>query len=75
MTKAGDNCEQSECSGRLAVYATRINFAKQIRIRYLRCGACGHLPDANKWIVPLLYAPQKPRNLVASNGKPRVEGQ
>ena len=57
--RPGDQCPCRGCAGRLAVYATRINFVREIRIRYLHCPTCGHLPDANKWILPLEYAPSK----------------
>lgn len=55
----GQGCPAEHCDGRMVVYATRINFAQKVRVRYLHCGKCGHLPDGNKWIVPLEYAPEK----------------
>lgn len=43
----------------MVVYTTRINFALQIRVRYLQCCRCKSQPEGNKFIVPLKYAPAK----------------
>lgn len=61
--KSGETCTENGCGGRLVVYTTRINFAQKVRVRYLRCGKCGNLPDGNKWIVPLEYAPPRQANI------------
>lgn len=60
--RPGDECGVNGCNGRIVIYMTRLNFVRRVRIRYLRCPACGDLPAANKWIVPLEYAPAKKRN-------------
>lgn len=65
--RPGDACSVDGCRGRLAVYTTRINFVLKHRVRYLHCNECGHKPDANKWIVPLEYAPAK---LYCASGLP-----
>lgn len=57
--RPGDACSQCGCNGRLAVYKTRINFVLKNRTRYMHCNACGHIPEANKWILPLEYAPAR----------------
>lgn len=58
-TRSGDKCECGLCRGHMVVYKTRINFSQGIRIRYLRCQQCGHLPAGNKWIVPIEFAPAR----------------
>lgn len=45
----------------MIVYTTRINFALEIRVRYLRCSKCHGMPEGNKFVVPLKYAPAKSR--------------
>jgi DNA-directed RNA polymerase subunit RPC12/RpoP len=57
--RPNDACQCPGCSGRLRVYKTRINFVRAERTRYLHCPECGHLPEANKWILPLEYAPSR----------------
>ena len=65
MCRPGDRCK---CGGLIGVYSTRINFARQIRIRYMRCRSCGSCPENNKWIVPLEYAPAQ---ALATDSNPR----
>jgi len=55
--RPGDLCAHDGCSGRIAVYSTRVNVLGRVRIRYLSCDACGAKPVNNKWIVPLEFAP------------------
>ena len=55
----GEQCKQEGCSGRMVVYTTRINFALELRVRYLHCSKCGDMPEGNKFIVPLKFAPAK----------------
>jgi hypothetical protein len=57
--RPGDRCSCDGCAGRLRVYKTRINFSLAVRVRYLHCPDCGNLPIANKWILPLEYAPER----------------
>lgn len=56
-SQPGEKCPIKDCDGRIVVYTTRINFVRQIRVRYMHCSCCGHLPPDNKWIIPLAYAP------------------
>lgn len=55
----GGKCPKPECTGRMVVYTTRINFSRSVRVRYVHCGCCGYLPADNKWVVPLEYAPAR----------------
>lgn len=61
-SRPGDRCEAKDCTGRLKVYVTRINFSTKVRTRYLHCPICKRVPEMNKWIVPLEYAPAQKRN-------------
>jgi hypothetical protein len=63
--RPGDKCREKNCSGRLVVYKTIINFIRSVRIRHLHCPSCGHIPPSNKWVIPLEYAPPKQK----ANGK------
>lgn len=57
--RPGDACPCMDCSGRIQVYATRINFALAVRVRYLHCPACGAEVSRVKWVLPLEFAPAR----------------
>jgi len=69
--KPGDACETAGCQGRLKVYKTVLNFTRQIRVRYMHCPECGAVPEVNKQIVPLEFAPARttssPNNVCAND--------
>ena len=46
--------------GRLTVYATRVDYKADLRIRYRRCRACGYRP-AEPELIPLTAAPRHTR--------------
>lgn len=60
----GSPCSQCK-SGWYKSYKTDIKEnggSPPVRIRYLHCAVCGHLPANNKLTIPLEFAPrQKPR--------------
>ena len=60
-TRPGDPCRNPacECQGKIKVHTTRVNFALQIRVRYLHCAVCGWIPADSKWCLPLEYAPRR----------------
>lgn len=57
--RSGEPCEKPSCSGVLTVYHSHVDLEESVRVRYLRCSVCRHLPDANKQIVPLQFAPPR----------------
>lgn len=43
-----------ECGGQVHVYCTRVDFAAQARVRYLRCEACRYKPTGhNVQVIPI----------------------
>jgi hypothetical protein len=62
---AGMACEREVCAGVLYVYKTKVIVAEDMRVRYLKCDRCGHLPDDNLQSVPLEYAPARPSRVTS----------
>ena len=68
--KPGDACNSPDCCGKLKVYKTVLNFVREVRVRYMHCPECGAVPEVNKQIVPLEFAPARTTsspNKVCSN--------
>lgn len=57
--RPGDACSVTTCDGRMKVYKTMLNFVRKVRIRYLHCPKCGAIPELNKWVLPLEFAPAR----------------
>lgn len=62
MATPGDPCAFANCAGHLIVYDSHV--VGETRVRYLWCSEkkAAHIPDDNKQLVPLKYAPVR-RNL------------
>lgn len=60
-TRPGDPCQNPacECTGRIKIHTTKINFRGKRRVRYMHCPKCGWIPEDSKWIVPLEHAPPR----------------
>lgn len=53
----GDDCACPNCKGVYSTYSTSVS--GELRIRYFRCTSCGHKPETNKVILPLIFAPRR----------------
>ena len=63
----GDDCGNADCAGHLVTVNTRIDREAQTRTRYLGCRTCGYRPSNNAIVVPLQFAPPRPkRNIEVS---------
>lgn len=61
--RSGDKCPVKDCAGTFAVYHTHCTDTS--RIRYIGCDVCGFKPANNKQVLPLDYAPYRPRRPAA----------
>ncbi len=60
MNSRGHVCESCG-KGTYSTYKTMVIQSSQQRVRYLRCGECGHKPRDYKWVMPLSAAPPQQR--------------
>ena len=69
-TAPGDDCP---CGHYLTVTTTRVDRKSGLRVRYLSCRRCGFTPDDNVLVLPLIFAPARPKRTSSASPTSRTE--